>query len=412
MKGRVAAQPTQGPSGLGRVVVEMVGKVASPEASQALIGRALQRARLKKMPEDPSVLAAFASGALREEIVAAWGEETAEELLCDVQPILDRAVAHAVAVEECEEQELAGSGGPSAQGAQRAPSAPAAPAGPRAEAPSRPPAPFALELELAMPEPVAPEPLPPAPPEAAAPPVETVVARAEPLPPKGGPEPAGPFRPETPIVSSSATVSRRVVAPRARSGPASKAGKRVTLPHGVPIAGESLLPTPEATAAEPPAVPPAEPPAASPGEPEASRTPDPKRSTLAYQTTLDDLVDDEADAKTTVVIIGPETTVRTVVARMLHREGCTVITAPDLGLGLTLCARSKPRLVLASAEVASVGTELARKLGERSPPVVLYGAEDPQGELPEGVVRLLGKLPAPDELLSVVEELLQRRAGA
>jgi CheY-like chemotaxis protein len=103
-----SASKAPGPShGLGAIIVEVLGKVASPQACTSLIERALRRAKLVKVPEDPVVLLAFASGALREAAGQDFGEETAEELLSDVRPILERAAAHAVAMERAAEQAAA-----------------------------------------------------------------------------------------------------------------------------------------------------------------------------------------------------------------------------------------------------------------------------------------------------------------
>ena len=107
MSKRSASKPPGLGHGLGAIIVEVLGKVASPQACSSLIERALRRAKLTKMPEDPVVLLAFASGALREAAGQDFGEETAEELLGDVRPILERAAAHAVAMEQAAEQAAA-----------------------------------------------------------------------------------------------------------------------------------------------------------------------------------------------------------------------------------------------------------------------------------------------------------------
>jgi CheY-like chemotaxis protein len=107
MSKRSASKPPGPGHGLDAIIVEVLGKVASPQACTSLIERALRRAKLAKMPEDPVVLLAFASGALREAAGQDFGEETAEELLGDVRPILERAAAHAVAMEQAAERAAA-----------------------------------------------------------------------------------------------------------------------------------------------------------------------------------------------------------------------------------------------------------------------------------------------------------------
>jgi CheY-like chemotaxis protein len=111
------APKASGPShGLDAIILEVLGKVASPDACASLIGRALKRARLGKMPEDPVVLLAFASGALRGIAEEAFGEEMAEELLADLRPILERAAEHAVAMEQAAERAVGDAHGAAAGG--------------------------------------------------------------------------------------------------------------------------------------------------------------------------------------------------------------------------------------------------------------------------------------------------------
>jgi CheY-like chemotaxis protein len=104
---RTAGRATGPSDGLGAIIREVLGKVASPDACASLIARALQRAKLGKLPDDPVLLLAFASGALREVSGQDFGEETAEELLGDVRPILERAAEHAVAMEQAAERAAA-----------------------------------------------------------------------------------------------------------------------------------------------------------------------------------------------------------------------------------------------------------------------------------------------------------------
>jgi CheY-like chemotaxis protein len=107
MTKRTAAKASGPTHGLDVIILEVLGKVASPDACASLIDRALKRAKLGKMPEDPVVLLAFASGALREAAGQDFGEEMAEELLGDVRPILERAAEHAVAMEQAAERAAA-----------------------------------------------------------------------------------------------------------------------------------------------------------------------------------------------------------------------------------------------------------------------------------------------------------------
>jgi CheY-like chemotaxis protein len=317
--------------GLGSIVVEVLSKVASPEASQKLIQRALTRARLTKMPEDPVVLLAFASGALREAADAAFGEEMAEELLGDLRPILERAAAHAVAMEAAED-DLARN---------------------------------VSEADL---------------------PVDSARASKR--------KPAKTDRPHEVAPSSGRATEPKGKAPKSEDG---KAKRRRTLPHGKAATSDKRSSRSLA--------------AAVPKRASKRTAQDPRRATLPYGSTVQGTGQEQDAGLPLVVVVDRDEALRSTLARMLRREGCAVVTAPDGELGLTLCERVLPRLVMVEVATAELAVRLSERFAARCPPIVVLV---PSGWTPtdvRGAERILPKPVTPERLLSVLEAFLPDRSS-
>ena len=333
------------PQGLASIIVEVLGKVASPEASSKVIQRALGLARLAKMPGDPVVLLAFASGALRDAAGTAFGEETAEELLGDLRPILERAAAHAIAVEADEDE------------AARQATADDLPVDsllePRGKAERAERADRAAKAEKA---------------DRAA-----TTEKAE-------------------RADRAATAEKADRAAKADDG---KPKKRRTLTQGK---AATLNKRPSGTLA-----------AGAPKRGSRRTGQDPRRTTLPYQSAVENPTEGQDAGLPLVVVVDPDEALRTTLARMLRREGCGVVTAPDAELGLALCERVLPRLVIADLAMEQMAVTLHRRFATRCPPVVIF---TPGGWAPtevKGADRVMPKPVTPERLLSILETFLPDR---
>lgn len=76
---------------LAHVVREAIGQIAAPDVAKRIERSALQRSGHDRLPEDPLVLARFVDRHLHETICDYLGEDTADAVLRDLEPILASA---------------------------------------------------------------------------------------------------------------------------------------------------------------------------------------------------------------------------------------------------------------------------------------------------------------------------------
>src|SRR5687768_13819314 len=83
---------------LSALVAEALEKLASPDARELILGRALKASGRAAVPEDPTALAAFVGGPLCDSVERYVGTSAAEALIADLEPILRQAVHHESAI--------------------------------------------------------------------------------------------------------------------------------------------------------------------------------------------------------------------------------------------------------------------------------------------------------------------------
>lgn len=134
--------------------------------------------------------------------------------------------------------------------------------------------------------------------------------------------------------------------------------------------------------------------------------PDPprKRGTLPY-------VEAVTTSRRHVLLVDDDVVFLRGLSRLMRATGLEILTAPDGGSALRICARLCPALVITDLDMpAPNGFDLAAALADRhgdsAPPVVvLTGSADHPTEWP-GVAKILTKMIRPDDLLAEIQPYL------
>jgi DNA-binding response OmpR family regulator len=117
----------------------------------------------------------------------------------------------------------------------------------------------------------------------------------------------------------------------------------------------------------------------------------------------------------TILVVDDEPTIRMLVRLTLEREGHEVLEADAGATGLALAEMYRPDLVLLDVALPQLnGLEVARRLGERTPVLLLTGlAPEPGVEAGLPAVRGFVEKPfSPAALSSRVQDILESEAMA
>jgi CheY-like chemotaxis protein len=113
----------------------------------------------------------------------------------------------------------------------------------------------------------------------------------------------------------------------------------------------------------------------------------------------------------TVLIVDDDIQVRSQVARILQKNGCGAVSAPNLDVALAMCVRYSPQLIVAELEA---GSERSKKFsallqvafGEEAPPVVTMTTDIEAARAKPDVGPVIAKPIVEDELIEAVEQIV------